>query len=37
MLLRYIIVGIVAFVAYIFGTKVGRDRYETIKHTATKY
>ena len=37
MRLRYIIVGIIAFIAYIFGTKAGRDRYETIKHTTTKY
>lgn len=37
MRLRYIILGIIAFIAYIFGAKAGRHRYKSIKHTATKY
>ena len=34
---KYLLIAIIAFVAYVLGARAGEDRYKTIVKTATKY
>lgn len=37
MKLKYILIALVAFAAYVLGAKAGQDRYKEITHAATRY
>ncbi|MET0806468.1 MAG: hypothetical protein ABWX66_00915 [Lacisediminihabitans sp.] len=34
---KLIVIVLIAFAAYLLGARAGHDRYEAIKHAATKY
>ncbi|MBK4348494.1 hypothetical protein [Lacisediminihabitans changchengi] len=34
---KLIVIALIAFAAYVLGARAGHDRYEEIKHAATKY
>jgi len=34
---KLIVIALIAFAAYLLGARAGHDRYEAIKHAATKY
>ncbi|QNE46037.1 hypothetical protein F1C58_03335 [Glaciihabitans sp. INWT7] len=37
MRIKYVLIVLVAFAAYVLGAKAGEDRYKEITHAATKY